>query len=514
MSKNLFLLKSEKNPTPKGDKSYSARALSFCSTQEARRSISFEDATRLEVLPLGLLTLYGESVLTVAFEGRPTPELVKTIRFMTGFEVRFTEVPRGIVQEAIYIAYKGDHEELVRESRALSLKAKASHHPWRTELSFRPASGDAAQFLASCVEYAIAQQASDLHFNPRSDGCWARMRVNGELLSSNSPICSNLAYQQMVNRVKVLSGLDINSKDVPLDGKFVVPKHGGSVDVRVSILPTIHGDSIVLRFLGVRGILSLDALGLPMGVLHRIESLLQCASGMIIVSGPTGAGKTTTLYGFVSKLLAQNKNIVAIEDPVEYTLESISQTSINERSGLSYARALRAVLRQDPDVILIGEIRDKESAQLAFEASLTGHLVLSTIHGKDPFEVLMRAESLGLDRRTIAQSTSLILSQRLLPKLCSSCKVFDLVNSNGVGFEVYKEVGCASCDYTGYQGRLLAAEMLDMTSSIREKFIRCDSLKVEISNSDDESYIAIDDSVGELLSRGEISMKTLKSITL
>jgi len=305
----------------------------------------------------------------------------------------------------------------------------------------------------------------------------------------------------------VLANLNIAKRALPQDGAFSVLAGRDKVFIRVSIMPTVSGEKAVLRFTGGRGVLPLLELGLHPLTLFSIQTVCRKLGGAILFCGPTGSGKTTTMYSVLDSLSENNINLVSIEDPVETVLMGVSQTAINEQEGLTYASCLKAIVRQDPDVILLGEIRDSESAQMALRATLTGHLLLSSIHARNVFDVLLRLRNLGIDDLTMAQGVALIICQRLIPSLCDSCKVIDLKNSNIAKRELFQPVGCKQCDYSGFAGRVLADESLLITKELSDCIASGEISTARLREfADNKSYVSLDSSVRTLLKEGIICM--------
>lgn len=324
---------------------------------------------------------------------------------------------------------------------------------------------------------AIKDRASDVHIEPLPDNVRVRVRVDGVLREiATWPIHT---HAPLISRLKVLADMDIAEKRLPQDGHIQQTIHDVAVDIRVSCIPTIRGEKIVLRILRKDNTaLSLDSLAFSQDVLDRLSNLYKYSYGMILATGPTGSGKTTTLYSILSELNYDDKNIITIEDPVEYNIAGISQLQVNKRSGFTFSAGLRAVLRQDPDVIMVGEIRDKETADIAVRAALTGHLVLSTLHTNDAAGALVRLVDMQVEQFLVASSVRAIIAQRLVRRLCPHCltghdilsgSLEDLFlqdhNEARSGFK--HSTGCPECNFTGYHGRLAICEMLQVTPQIR-----------------------------------------------
>ncbi|RIL11796.1 MAG: hypothetical protein DCC75_01630, partial [Proteobacteria bacterium] len=370
---------------------------------------------------------------------------------------------------------------------------------------FRPETGQEAQFLASLIEYSIAQGASDLHLLPRHDGSHVKIRVNGELLSRSEPIGSLELHKYLVNRIKVLCSMDITARCKPQEGSFSVPAQEFCCSVRVSLMPTVQGEKAVLRFMGNSKLLSLEQLGFDTETLARLRETADSGEGAIVFVGATGSGKSTSMYALLKKLASSNLSLVSVEDPVELYLPEISQTSVDERAGLDYPTCLRSVLRQDPDVIMLGEIRDEVSAKMAFQAALTGHLLMTTVHARDVREAFLRVFGLGVDAVSLSQSLKMVIAQRLVPKLCERCKVVDLQESNILDFECYKPVGCVICDYTGFSGQALVCESLVLTPDLRESLAISKGEMPSAERLEDSSaYIPYSRGIQSLLRQGVI----------
>lgn len=315
------------------------------------------------------------------------------------------------------------------------------------------------RLLNAILAESLKENASDIHIEPYEKESLVRFRLDGVLSTVLSP--SAQITPLLISRIKVMSKLDIAEKRLPQDGRMSVKLGGRSIDLRISTMPSSHGERVVMRLLDKdAGKLQVDDLGMPSATSAQLDDLIRRPHGIILVTGPTGSGKTTTLYAALQQMDRQGRNIMTVEDPVEYDLPGISQTQINLRAGMTFARGLKAILRQDPDVILIGEIRDGETAEIATQSSLTGHLVLSTLHTNTAAGAITRLQDLGVDSFLLASTIRGILSQRLLRKLCHHCRQpvepnefnRDLLKLE-VGNKIYEAAGCEKCNSTGYAGR-------------------------------------------------------------
>ena len=320
--------------------------------------------------------------------------------------------------------------------------------------------------IDNIIEKGILLKASDIHFEPTNDLVIVRMRIDGELKKHNE--YSHELYSQITSRIKVLCNLDITKHLLAQDGKFMYKYNNDSYDIRTSILPTLYGERISLRILDSHSNdFSLDDLYLDEKSKINIEKILNDQNGLILVVGPTGSGKTTTLYSMLKKKINEKVNIITVEDPIEYSVEGISQVQVNNDLGLTFNETLRTVLRQDPDIFMIGEIRDEESAEIAIRSATTGHLVFSTLHANDAQTAISRLLDMNIGPFLIASSTRAIIYQKLFKKRCSKCQKEVIINKK---VEVINE-GCNACNYTGYSGRIAIGEMLFIDDELRKSII-------------------------------------------
>ncbi len=316
------------------------------------------------------------------------------------------------------------------------------------------------RMLNALFTQAAREGASDIHVEPYETSSVVRFRVDGTLREVVRP--NKALHGALISRVKILSQLDIAEKRLPQDGRIALRIGGRTLDVRVSTLPCAHGERAVLRLLDKSSArLNLRAVGMAPAMLDHFDALIRAPHGILLVTGPTGSGKTTTLYSALSRLDASTTSIMTVEDPIEYDLPGIGQTQVNARIDLTFARALRAILRQDPDVVMIGEIRDFETAQIAIQASLTGHLVLATLHTNDSISAVTRLIDMGVEPFLLASSLLGVLAQRLVRQLCPACKT---PAADGQGLEA---VGCPACNHTGYIGRTGVFELFEVDDTLR-----------------------------------------------
>jgi type IV pilus assembly protein PilB len=345
----------------------------------------------------------------------------------------------------------------------------------------------AVKLLDSILLSAMQRRASDIHVEAADRSTRVKFRVDGILVPAMEPLDIRL-HAPLVSRLKVMSDLDIAERRVPQDGSFRMRLERKTVDFRVSILPSVFGESVVIRILDREAIttgvstLRLDRLGFNEEDLKRFRRAITRPYGMVLVTGPTGSGKTTTLYAAITEMNIKEDKLITIEDPVEYQLPGVVQIPVNEKKGLTFARGLRSILRHDPDKIMVGEIRDSETAQIAIQSALTGHLVLTTVHANNVFDVIGRFASMGIDAYNFLAALNCVLAQRLIRMLCQSCRVplsldKGLAEESGLDYEEYKDVpfyqgkGCHECHGTGYRGRKCVTEFLDLTDEIKEMIL-------------------------------------------
>lgn len=330
------------------------------------------------------------------------------------------------------------------------------------------------RFVNSLLAQALSDSASDLHVEPSKNTMRVRMRVDGKLRDVPSP--DKRMFLAIVSRIKILAGIDIARTRTPQDGRFNIREASREVGVRVSTFPTIHGEKVVLRLLDKSTALyGIDNLGFLRDDKEKIKKVLQRPYGFILSTGPTGSGKSTTLYAILNHINSPEKNIITIEDPVEYTLEGLAQAQVNPRAGMTFETGLRSILRQDPDVIMVGEIRDRETANIAVHSALTGHLVLSTLHTNDAASAVMRLVEMGIEPFLVTSSVSCVIGQRLLRKICPECKEsYYPTPSVHKTFQIREDVllyrgkGCPACKHKGYRGRTGVYEVLVLDDELRE----------------------------------------------
>lgn len=375
-------------------------------------------------------------------------------------------------------------------------------------------SNDFNDFLPKIISEARALNSSDIHVESYEQECRIRFRVDGKLAERYR--FSKEKYPALVNRIKIQAHLDIAEKRLPQDGRIIFKQDNEKTDIRVSVMPTLYGEKVVLRLLNNNmDNIRLDKLGFAPEQLNHYQTAIQKPHGIILISGPTGSGKTTTLYASLKFLNKENVNIMTVEDPIEYTLDGINQVQVKDDIGFSFAAALRTFLRQDPDIIMLGEIRDKESAQMATRAALTGHLVFSTLHTNSAYGTISRLLDMDIPPYLVSSTLSLSMAQRLVRLLCPHCKQEEefsdvlLPGTNKLNIKThYRAVGCEQCYFTGYMGRKAIYELIPVTNEIAEK-IKHNNLSVT-----DLKFRSLKDSALELATKGQTSLEEILSYLL
>lgn len=367
------------------------------------------------------------------------------------------------------------------------------------------------KFVNSLFYQAIKKKSSDIHIEMHEFKAEVRYRVDGVLVK-HIELDKNI-MSLVISRIKVISNLDISEKRVPQDGRTQIKVAGKTLDIRVSILPTFYGERVVMRILmQSEDILSIKELGFPSYITDELESVLGNSYGMVLVTGPTGSGKSTTLHSLLHQVVSEEKNIITVEDPVEYKSNEFSQIQVNNKVGLTFAAGLRSILRQDPDIIMVGEIRDSETASIAVQSALTGHLLFSTLHTNRAPAAITRLIDMGIERFLISSSLLAVLAQRLVRKLCDDCKCADdsLASHNLFGFDssktIFQPVGCKSCNFTGYKGRVAIGELFIINDEIKE-YLKGDVddntlMKLAIKS----GMISLDKQLRVMLENGETSV--------
>jgi general secretion pathway protein E len=454
----------------------------------------------------------GEAVL---LSGKPEArEAIDEMRFLAG-PARVVSAPSEEVLARIDAAYERaqtpEREIVEGLSGEWDLDVAATIEETR-DLLDSPDEAPVIRFVHSVLFRAIRDRSSDIHFEPYEKELAVRNRVDGILY--NMVTAPRKWHAPAVSRIKVMAGLDIAERRLPQDGRIRIRMGGKEIDIRVSTVPTSFGERAVLRLLDrANVVMGLSDLGLSARELSLFERFLSRSSGIVLVTGPTGSGKTTTLYAALRRLDSGTKNIITIEDPVEYQIRGIGQIQVNPKIHLTFANGLRSILRQDPDIIMVGEIRDAETAEIAIQASLTGHLVLSTLHTNDAASAVTRLVDMGIEPFLVASSLSAVVAQRLVRRLCPACKAAYAPTpeeARGIGLPsppsapVYRPAGCEKCLHTGYSGRIALFEILPADETVRTAILTR-------SDADGIRALAVSRGMRTLLSAG--AEKVLAGVT-
>ncbi len=439
---------------------------------EARVRISTKVAFQHGVMP----TSFADGVLTVVVSNPFDTALLNAVQFDAHCPVRFALAPRAEVEKTLKKYYGVGAETLDEMSENEPMELELANDK---EITEGDQEASVIKFVNQIVWEAFKARATDIHFEPAEDELRIRNRIDGILHQIPLPPQLKRFQAAIISRIKVMSGMNISEKRLPQDGRIHVRIKGVEIDIRVSTVPTVYGESVSLRLL-LRGkiFLSLDKLGFTPTEEIAIRDIIYKPHGIMLVTGPTGSGKSTTLYAFLSSINSVHKRIITIEEPVEYELKGINQIAVRSDSGLTFAMGLRHILRQDPNVVMVGEIRDQETAEIAIRAALTGHLVFSTLHTNDAPSAFTRLIDMGIEPFLVASSVEAIMAQRLVRTICPACKTEQVVERDyltRIGFpadevattKFMRGTGCEECRLLGYQGRQGIHELLLVTEALR-----------------------------------------------
>ena len=454
---------------------------------EVIRNVPEKTARKYTCLPVNVDT---ENRLVLAISDPNDIDALEEIKMMSGMNVVPVLATKQTILDAIEKYYSNQSAQRMAEGiDAFDIKDNQAEA--LKEIDARVDSAPIVKLLNNLIQSAYQRNASDIHIEPFKDYVVIRMRIDGDLQEYLR--ITPAALKNLVTRIKILSNMNIAEKRIPLDGRFEYNYGGQTIDIRVSTLPTTYGEKTVLRLLGTAlgKNITLADLGMSPENVEKFMRIISAPNGIILVTGPTGSGKSTTLYTVLNELNKPNVNITTIEDPVEKKVVGINQVQTNEKAGLTFASGLRSILRQDPDIIMIGEVRDSETADITIRAAITGHLVLSTLHTNGSVESIARLIDMGVEPFLVAASVNGIAAQRLIKVLCPKCKQKyrttdyerKILHDKTV-LEAYKAVGCASCSYTGYSGRSAVHEVLEFDPTIRMMITR----SKEINNDELRKY--------------------------
>ena len=460
-------------------------------TNEILHVISADLANYYKIIPK---EISGDTITFYSLESNNSEDLKDEIELLVGKNVVLEASSESFISKALSLNYR---KERVENSENKSINI------------------DRGDFLETLLNEAKNLKSSDIHCEIYENSARIRFRIDGHLIERYKIEIEN--YLELVNKIKIRSKLNITEKRLPQDGRITTDKF----DIRVSILPTLFGEKIVMRLLGQDASnIDLKTLGFQQEELNDYLEAVKKPNGIILISGPTGSGKTTTLYATLRLLNDSKRNIVTVEDPIEYTLKGINQVQLKEDIGLTFASALKSFLRQDPDIIMLGEIRDSETALMAIRASLTGHLVLSTIHTNSAVGTVSRLIDMGVPSYLISETLNLSVAQRLIRKLCNTCKEETPCDKNNFPedysfpYEIekmYKPVGCNDCYHTGFKGRTAIYEVINVNSKIASA-IKNNNFNTFFET--DENYKSLSDKAFDVLANGETSLDEIYSILL
>jgi len=453
-----------------------------------------DDATLWDGVPLELMVRHtcvpvrrDGGRLVLAFAALENVLVVDEVEFHLGRPIEAVLAPRARVAE-ILKRHRGGDLLLERAGESLRVHLVGDDDVERN-VDLATSAGDSpiVRLVDSLILGAIDRRASDIHIETKDREVLAKYRIDGVLYPAVDPL-DKRHNETILSRIKVMSELDIAEKRVPQDGRFRLRVKGRTIDFRVSIMPSIHGEDAVIRILDKESLnaafqrLRLDVLGFGDAELRKFRKYITEPYGMVVVTGPTGSGKTTTLYAALSEIATPEDKIITIEDPVEYQIPLITQVPVNEKKGLTFARGLRSILRHDPDKIMVGEVRDPETAQIAVQSALTGHLVFTTVHANNVFDVIGRFTHMGVEPYNFVSALNCVMAQRLVRLLCAACRrpaqvSESLLRESGLDPDVYADqsffdaAGCDECAGTGFVGRTVVAELLDMSDHMRQMIL-------------------------------------------
>ncbi len=473
--------------------------------------LSVELARRYTVIPVFEIG----NTLTIAMADPLNIIAVDEIKYRTGRYINRAVASSAEIKEAI------DQYYSVADSLSHIIGGKADQDAAAVEATLaREAESESTvvKLVNLIVSRAVRDRASDIHIEPEEARLRIRYRVHGVMREEAAP--PKTLQNELISRIKVAADLDVSEKRLPQDGRFMITIDGAVVDLRVSTLPTIHGEKIVIRILDRRNLLlTLGQLGFTEKMEVAWDNIIRQPEGLVLISGPTSSGKTSTLYATLQAINSVDKNIITVEDPVEYSLPSIIQVQINEKAGLTFPSSLRSILRQNPDVIMIGEIRDRETAQMAVRSALTGHLVFSTIHTNDAPSSIARLTDMGLEQYLVASALKGVLAQRLVRVNCPECRTTyrpsdSVLHRAGLGelggvFEFYRGTGCPHCRHTGFKGQTGIFELVEITPYIGELIMGQSSIRLIKEEARKNGYVPLFEMGLEKLRNGVVNLEEL-----
>ncbi len=457
--------------------------------------------------------------LTVATDDPINFNILEDIKMQTGMDTIPVLATKSAINKAIGQHYSMENVDSVLES----VQQFKNDDDEDAESKDRVESAPIVKLATTIIENSFRADATDIHIEPFKTYTVIRVRVNGDLVELMK--VSNVVHNALTTRLKLISGMNIAEKRIPQDGRFTQTVDGTVLDVRVSSLPTVNGEKIVIRILSTGNIAlrKITDLGMSDYNYQLFESMIKCPHGVILVTGPTGSGKTTTLYAALGELAKPNVNVITVEDPVEKAIDGINQVQVNAKAGMTFAAALRSILRQDPDIVMIGEMRDSETADIGIRAAITGHLVLSTLHTNDAASTIVRLVDMGVAPYMVATSLIGVIAQRLVKVLCPKCKVqrpstkeeniLMKLDDVDTPIPVYEHQGCPECNNTGYRGRTAIHEIIHCSAGISTIVARNGSKEEIEEKAKENGTKLLRDNVSELVQKGITSMDELVRVT-
>jgi type II secretory ATPase GspE/PulE/Tfp pilus assembly ATPase PilB-like protein len=532
-------------PTPDGQRVTPAQEREQARRLAERYRLEFVDMDAFHLdnelfrsIPAEMMLRYGfvphrrEGDALVVVVSDPTDlMMIDELQQQLGTRLKVTVGPASAIQAMLK---KSESSQRVLEdaTESFQLQLLKEDDTGEESLSVEKLTSDISpiiKLIDSTVYAALQRRASDIHIETQDDAVVVKYRIDGVLQAAMRPIDKRFAGP-IISRIKVMAELDIAEKRVPQDGRFKLRMRGKTIDFRVSVMPSAHGEDAVIRILDKESIseqfreLRLDILGFPEEELRRFRKYIREPYGMVLVTGPTGSGKTTTLYAALSEIKSPEDKIITIEDPVEYQLKGIVQIPINEKKGLTFARGLRSILRHDPDKIMVGEIRDAETAQIAINSALTGHLVFTTVHANNVLDVLGRFLNMGVEAYQFVSALNCVLAQRLVRKICEDCRkpvavteaqlreaAMDPTLAHTHTF--YEGTGCLECNGSGFRGRMAICELLDLSDTIRDMILaRRPNSEIKRAVRDEGMRFLRESAVSRVLS-GETTLREINKVT-
>ena len=482
--------------------------------QELAKVVSEELARKYMLVPVS----HEGGELTIAMADPMNLYALDDVAFQTKLQLKTVMATRSNIERAIGTLYSQSKAKEAVQSLNEEFSAEDVER-LSEEIGDDVDNAPVVRLVNTIIQQGVASEASDIHIEPLEKTVRIRMRLDGELTERMT--ITKSAHNAVVTRLKIMGNMNIAEKRLPQDGRIDIVVGGRPVDLRVSVLPTVTGEKVVIRILGGQGrSMTYDSLGFSEQNRKLFDSIIQSPNGILLVSGPTGSGKTTTLYTVISELNRPNLNIITVEDPVEFRMEGVNQVQINEKAGMHFSTGLRSILRQDPDVIMVGEIRDGETAEIAVRAAITGHLVLSTIHTNNAAATIHRLVDMGVEPFFVSASLVGVVAQRLVRRLCPRCKKPYRPEHNEMMLlrltqptTLYRPDGCDYCNGTGYKGRLAIHEILAVNKEIRELIDRRASIDQLHQCAQRFGTVSLRDCCADLVMKGETSVEQLVRVT-